>query len=320
MTDFGLAKGVGGEDITSTGDVIGTLRYMAPERFQGEGDARSDTYALGLTLFELLSLRLAFDEQDRNRLILQVTQEDPPRLRKLDRSIPLDLETIVHKAMAREPGQHARRPVRWPRIARFVAGRPILAGRSRRASGCGAGAGATRWWPACWPRSSTVFLAGFLSVTALLVRTNELYEQSENRRADSDGLRIVAERRRADAESLRLESERRRAEANQRRELTRRNLYYAQMRLAQQSWFGMSASIAWPSFWTGGSRATASPICAVGSGITSRANRLTKWSRRRRGISRTNAWHGARMENAWPRRRATASPSRSVMPPTCTKS
>ena len=53
VTDFGLAKGVGGEDITNTGDVVGTLRYMAPERFQGDGDARSDIYALGLTLFEL---------------------------------------------------------------------------------------------------------------------------------------------------------------------------------------------------------------------------------------------------------------------------
>ena len=47
VTDFGLAKAVGGEDITHTGDVVGTLRYMAPERFQGDGDARSDIIRAG---------------------------------------------------------------------------------------------------------------------------------------------------------------------------------------------------------------------------------------------------------------------------------
>ncbi len=150
VTDFGLAKGVGGENITNTGDVIGTLRYMAPERFAGDGDARSDIYALGLTLFELLSLRPAFDEQDRNRLIVQATQEEPPRLHKLDRSIPRDLETIVHKAMAREPDQRYATSGCSLRTWRgsSQAGRSWRGG-SRRASGSGGGAGATRWWQDC---------------------------------------------------------------------------------------------------------------------------------------------------------------------------
>ena len=56
ITDFGLAKGED-DGLTHTGDVLGTLRYMAPERFRGEGDARADVYALGLTLYELLTLR-----------------------------------------------------------------------------------------------------------------------------------------------------------------------------------------------------------------------------------------------------------------------
>ncbi len=239
VTDFGLAKAVGGEDITHTGDVIGTLRYMAPERFHGAGDARSDTYALGLTLFELLTLRPAFDEQDRGRLIHQVTQEDPPRLRKLDRSVPLDLETIIHKAIAREPEQrYATAGALAEDLARFVAGRPIVARRVSTSE---------RIWR--WSRRNplvagllaalmVVFLGGFIGVTALWLRTIELYGQSEDRRKDSDRLRVVAERRRAEADSLRLESEQRRHEANQQREVTRRNLYYAQMHLAQQSWFG----------------------------------------------------------------------------------
>src|SRR5439155_11707961 len=57
VTDFGLAKGSDSANLTHSGDVVGTLRYLAPERFRGKGDARSDVYALGLTLYELLTLR-----------------------------------------------------------------------------------------------------------------------------------------------------------------------------------------------------------------------------------------------------------------------
>src|SRR5207248_355530 len=69
ITDFGLAKVEGLEELTSQGDVVGTLRYMAPERFRGEADGRGDVYSLGLTLFELLTLRPAFAESERARLI-----------------------------------------------------------------------------------------------------------------------------------------------------------------------------------------------------------------------------------------------------------
>jgi eukaryotic-like serine/threonine-protein kinase len=84
VADFGLAKAVGTDDLTHTGDIVGTVRYMAPERFHGAGDARADLYALGLTLYELLALRPAFEQNDRASLIRQVTQEDPPRVRKLN--------------------------------------------------------------------------------------------------------------------------------------------------------------------------------------------------------------------------------------------
>src|SRR5262249_49741154 len=56
VTDFGLAKAEGGDGLTRTGDIVGTLRYMAPERFDGWSDPRSDVYALGMTLYELLTL------------------------------------------------------------------------------------------------------------------------------------------------------------------------------------------------------------------------------------------------------------------------
>src|SRR5262245_31858024 len=79
ITDFGLAKVLADEDnLTRTGDVVGTLRYMAPERFNGCGDARSDLYSLGLTLYELLTLRPAYVAPDRTQLIRLVLNEDPP--------------------------------------------------------------------------------------------------------------------------------------------------------------------------------------------------------------------------------------------------
>ncbi len=130
VTDFGLAKATGAEDLTHTGDIIGTVRYMAPERFQGAGDARADLYALGLTLYELLALRPAFNEADRASLIRQVTQEDPPRLRRLNRHVPPDLETIIHKAIARDPGRRYQTSRAFSDdLQRFVHGRPILARR-----------------------------------------------------------------------------------------------------------------------------------------------------------------------------------------------
>src|SRR5262249_38547593 len=104
VTDFGLAKAAtDGDNLTHTGDIVGTLRYMAPERFSGQGDLRSDVYSLGLTLYELLVLRPAFDETDRNKLVKQVLHDDPLRPRKLNPGVPRDLETVVLKAIARDP-------------------------------------------------------------------------------------------------------------------------------------------------------------------------------------------------------------------------
>src|SRR4029077_16400432 len=76
ITDFGLAK-ASDDRLTQTGDILGTIRYMAPERFRGQGDGRADTYALGLTLYELLTLRPAFDSPDRLRLIEQIKTAAP---------------------------------------------------------------------------------------------------------------------------------------------------------------------------------------------------------------------------------------------------
>jgi WD40 repeat protein/serine/threonine protein kinase len=130
VTDFGLAKVAGQEDLTHSGDVVGTLRYMAPERFRGESDRRSDVYSLGLTLHELLSLRPAYDEADRGRLIRRITEEDPPDLRKVDPSIPRDLATIVQKATGRDPAErYASAGALASDLRRYLEDRPIMARR-----------------------------------------------------------------------------------------------------------------------------------------------------------------------------------------------
>jgi serine/threonine protein kinase/WD40 repeat protein len=103
VTDFGLAKLIEGEDLSQSHDLVGTLRYMAPERFRGVTDRRSDIHALGATLYELLTLRPAFESQDRLRLIEQIVHEPPTPPRQLDRRIPRDLETLVLKALSKDP-------------------------------------------------------------------------------------------------------------------------------------------------------------------------------------------------------------------------
>jgi serine/threonine protein kinase/WD40 repeat protein len=130
VTDFGLAKEEG-EDLTQTGDLVGTLRYMAPERFRGVSDARSDLYSLGLTLYELLTLGPAFQESDRGLLIKQIYHDEPPRPRRFDRQVPRDLETIVLKAIAKEPARRYQTAEDLAEdLRRFLGDRPIRARRS----------------------------------------------------------------------------------------------------------------------------------------------------------------------------------------------
>lgn len=103
VTDFGLARLQDERDLTRTGDILGTLRYMAPEVFKGQNDARSELYALGLTLYELLALRPAFDGHSRNVLIDQVMHAEIEPLGRINPEIPPDLQTVIHKAISRDP-------------------------------------------------------------------------------------------------------------------------------------------------------------------------------------------------------------------------
>src|SRR5262249_51476263 len=148
------------------GDIVGTLRYMAPERFNGQGDLRSDVYSLGLTLYELLTLRPAFHEADRNKLVKQVMHDEPVRPRKLNPNVPRDLETAGLKAIARSRSHRSQPPAEMAEdLKRFVEDRPI---RARRISN------AEKLWRWC-RRNPVVTLMAAAVVLALAGGTTVSY-------------------------------------------------------------------------------------------------------------------------------------------------
>lgn len=105
LTDFGLARLAEQPGMTMTGEMLGTPRYMSPEQVAAgriEVDARTDVYSLGATLYELLTLRPPFPGTARDQIIGQVISTDPKRPRRVDASIPVDLETICLKAMEKD--------------------------------------------------------------------------------------------------------------------------------------------------------------------------------------------------------------------------
>lgn len=130
VTDFGLAKAEDQQNITHTGDILGTLRYMPPEAFEGKTDARSDLYSLGLSLYELLAMQPAFNEKDRNKLIKQVMSTEATRLDRINPAIPRDLVTVVHKTIDHEPGRRYQSAAELAAdLHRFIDDEPIKARR-----------------------------------------------------------------------------------------------------------------------------------------------------------------------------------------------
>jgi serine/threonine protein kinase len=210
VTDFGLAKAMTDEEgLTHTGDIVGTLRYMAPERFQGKSDIRCDVYSLGLTLYELLVQRPAFTENDRSKLIHQLTHEEPAPPRKLEPAIPRDLETVVLKAIARDPAHRYQTAGELAAdLKRFGEDRPVQARRVTAAE---------RLWR--WCKRNPALATSTAGVVVLLLAGTGI----------STYFGIQAERKAAQA----VAAEQRTAESAAEAEA---NLYVARMNLAQIDW------------------------------------------------------------------------------------
>ena len=238
ITDFGLASLPANESLTDTGDIFGTLRYMAPERFEGQGDRRIDIYALGLTLYELLTHQPAFVAADRVHLIHAITQRTPSTPRSIDPRIPRDLETILLKASAKAAAdRYSSAGDMADDLDRFLADRPIRARRVSSAEHC------WRWCrrnPAVAALSAsavgllllvaTVMTASTFRINLALNDTQQQYDRAEKERAhaaenlrrseiqrslaESSFARAETERARAEENLLQAEIERNRAEGN----------------------------------------------------------------------------------------------------------
>jgi WD40 repeat protein/serine/threonine protein kinase len=168
VADFGLAQIQGNPHLTLTGDILGTLRYMSPEQALARRvviDGRTDIYSLGVTLYELLTLRPAIDGQDRGEILRKIAQEEPAAPRRLNPAVPRDLETILLKAMAKEPAErYATAKELADELRRFLEDKPI---RARRV---GLGQRAVLW-ARRRPAEAALVAVGSLAALALLVGT-----------------------------------------------------------------------------------------------------------------------------------------------------
>ncbi len=223
VTDFGLALCQNNAALTLTGDLVGTLRYMSPEQALGRRavvDHRTDVYSLGISLYELLTLEPAFDGQDRRELLRQIAEEEPRPSRRLNRAVPAELEKVVRKAAAKEPGfRYATAQDFADDLSRFLEGKPVRArppGLLERAS--------------LWARRHrALVLAGAALLVIALVGISagaalvwQQKERAERALAEADQQRAIAEQQRRRAEEVAREY--------------RRASYAAHLGLAQQAW------------------------------------------------------------------------------------
>jgi WD40 repeat protein/serine/threonine protein kinase len=240
VTDFGLAKADDQQNLTHAGDILGTLRYMPPEAFDGRTDPRSDVYALGQTLYELLAFRPAFDEKERNRLIKQVTTAEPARLDRLNREVPRDLVTIVHKAIERDLAR--RYPTAGALAAdlqRFLDDEPIQARRQTQLERY------VRWArhhpgiAVLGALLTAVLVAATVASLVVAGRMTALARSEADAAAEERTARKEAEDARERESQQRNRAEKARTEADENRNLLRverdqaqQNLYFAEMTLA----------------------------------------------------------------------------------------
>lgn len=168
ITDFGLARIEADGGMTMTGGVIGTLRYMSPEQslaLRATVDHRSDVYSLGATLYELLTLQPLFDGSNRAEILRKIASDEPKAPSRISKDIPRDLETIILKALQKDPlDRYATASDLAADLRRFLAHQPVQARRTPSVQ-------RARMWTRRHPTVSTALVAvtavAFASVAAI---------------------------------------------------------------------------------------------------------------------------------------------------------
>ncbi len=129
VMDFGLAKDIKMATMTEMGDVMGTPAYMSPEQALGvDVDTRSDVYGLGAALYEALTLQTPFDGDNIQMIMLKVIEDDPRPPSMIVPDLPEELETIVLKAMEKDPNRRYLDMQAFAEdLQRYLDGEPILA-------------------------------------------------------------------------------------------------------------------------------------------------------------------------------------------------
>ncbi len=133
VVDFGIARDLAADDLTVSGVVLGTPAFSAPEQVRGDTrriDPRTDVYSLGATMYWLLTGRPPFDG-GYPEIVSGVADREPVPPHRLDRAIPVDLETVVLKCLEKDPDRRylTAREVSED-LRRFLAGEPVTARRT----------------------------------------------------------------------------------------------------------------------------------------------------------------------------------------------
>ena len=175
VADFGLAKALENADVSQTGDLIGTLAYMAPEQFNGSSDHRSDIYSLGLTLYELMTGRPAFQDTDNAKLLNKIVNSEAVPPRQISADVPRDLETIVLKAISTDPQRRYQSAADLEAdLHCFLEDRPIAARRVSLAE---------QFWRWCRRNPTVAALTVVASLLLLTVASMASFGFAQTRRA-----------------------------------------------------------------------------------------------------------------------------------------
>ncbi|MBU0639239.1 MAG: protein kinase [Planctomycetes bacterium] len=133
ITDFGLARLLDEPGLTLSTELVGTPAYISPEQITAGGqavDRRTDVFALGVTLYELLARQRPFQGETYDQIITRILKEEPKPPRRIDPHIPADLETICLRAIEKEPARRFRTCAEMARdLRRYADGFPIVSRR-----------------------------------------------------------------------------------------------------------------------------------------------------------------------------------------------